>query len=234
MIPQSPFKPSAEEYKSLRDEMNQIQQNVRMLWASALGFYLTALGVFSVVSTNLYMRGPDPKDAAYLLHFLSWGGGNVMTSILLVIVLVALFLGYTWQRQSYYIGSYILIFHEGFNSNFKWITLNRSKKEAVLDSARTNIPNVLSTMGMLVLLGLLPSIVGMWTVFKQKSNYSPCFVATQVFVIILIGFCLWRYRCFQAIYIEQPQMTKAWELIALEQIKFKDNQEDAPDQVAVR
>ena len=209
------YKPAGDEYKSLRDEMNQEQQSVRMLWASAFGFYFTVLSAFCVVLTHLYLKDTPPQAATFLYQFFAWGGGNAMTTILLAIAIATLFLGYTWQRHSYYIGSYLQVFHEGFDSNFRWITLNRSNKTHVLRSVRSDMPFALAnSMRTLAIIALLPTIVGIWYVSKQSSCYSSSFVETFVVVLVLIGLFLWRYRRLCALHEEQQQMTEAWQQIA--------------------
>ena len=202
---------ASDEYKTLCDQMNQLQQSVRTLWASAFGFYITALGAFCVVLTNLYKDRPE-SGASSLYPFLDWGGVNVITTILLGIVAVKLFLGYMWQRQSYYLGSYIQAFYEEENSRFKWITLNRSGKESILHSVRSSVPLVFANSGlMLAIVALLPTSIGAF--YIRPYCYSLSFVATLLAVIVLFLVCLWRYQKLRSIHKEQQQMVEAWQQI---------------------
>lgn len=202
-----------EEYKTLCDQMSQLQQDVRTLWASAFGFYIAALGTFCVVLTNLY-KDKLESGASNLYPFLDWGGLNVMTTILLGIVAVMLFLGYMWQRQSYRLGSYIQVFYEEEDPRFKWITLNRGDKESILRSVRLSVPTVLANSGLLLaIVAFLPTFIGVLCVFVRSHCYSLSFVATLVVVIALFLVCLWWYRKLRSIHKEQQEMVEEWQRI---------------------
>lgn len=180
----------AEEYKALFDQLNQLQQNVRTLWASGLGFYIAALGAFCVVLSNLYKGNPESSRVQWLCPLLDWGGANVMGAILLGIIAVMLYLGYMWQRLSYRVGSYIQVFYEQESSRLQWITRNRGVQQGVLSSARSSVPRSLAgSGGILAIVAFVPAITGDFCVCEPSGRFSPSFVVSLVVVVALFLWC---------------------------------------------
>ena len=200
-----------DEYGFLGDEINRLQQNVRMLWASAFAFYFGTLAISGTSLVSLYVTGPAPDDLFFLLPFLQWGGANVMSALLLGICLAALYFGYTWQRRAHYVGAYLQVFHEAGNAALNWITLDRGDRHKTLGEVRADGPRGLAdSMGLLAVLALAPAIVSTVYAPFEPEYYPGSFGVTVVAVPVLFLFCARWHHKLRTIHGERLRLIDAW------------------------
>lgn len=202
----------AEEYGHLRSEMTQIQSNVRTLWGSLLVIFIAVVSGLGVLVSNL------PRNGTNIGQFIEWGGLNFASGVLLAIVFVGAYLAYTWLLHTYYLGSYLIAFHEneGEDKFLKFLTRHRGAKSNILKKVRDNYPKALGwTVLILILIASVPLLLGLvWVALNEKLRMvlliSP-FSISLVLAFTLLGLSIWRtYKLF-AIHNEQQSITEGWQ-----------------------
>ena len=181
--------------------------------------FLAAASALVALVGKMRLETLQNADAPSMLdQFIFQGGMNYATVILLAILWTGFYLAYIWLRHAYYVGSYLITFHEEGNPTLQWLTRNRTAENAHLQKVRTSYSrSFFRSTWILFLFAITPFFIGIYKIYNEMfpsntvSSLNLSWTLSFGLVVIFFVFALWRAIKLGRISREQKAITEGWE-----------------------
>lgn len=201
-----------EEYSQLRTEMTQLFASTRTAWLTVVTSHAAVAAILVALLIQLYVSSSEDHDLVY--GFVKQGGLVMASGILLIFQMAIINLAHGWLAEAYYIGSYVVVFHEQRDPALEWITRNRNVKNDTLRSI-SDPPTVgyLGYTTIFFFLGFSPAAVSFALVLvKSPFEMPPSFTTISWAVLLLVVLCYYlQYRRLMKSGTERACLTEAWQ-----------------------